>query len=252
MGRIHASDFEAAVQRTLRAVYRRKIGRALLDWILSQRARLLEIRPPPTGYSTESMPRARVRGGAPPDEALSTQPGQGAVHVLLEVHPKDFGGRDVYQATIIHELSHVVRWMSGTREPTNSVANYGNIEEYYGELLANMFWSELGLPFPYSFGYSGGTLRISSAVSDRFWDQALLAVRGPAHGSAATTAPGAISPRDGQGQPAVVLNATQMRSISDLVKNDQLHGPRFSGLRGRFPGAFPPLGTVQCAFNPFL
>jgi hypothetical protein len=246
LGRPLESRFERAVRRTLDAVYRRHVGRTLLDWILSQRDRVLEVRLPPPGFSTATTPVARVRGATPRDEARSTQPGQGALYVLLEVHPRNYPDRDVYQATIIHELTHVVRWMSGTRTPTVTVLRYDNVEEFYGELLANMFWSEVGRPFPHSFGYSRGSVTVPAATSDPFWNQALRAVRGPPTGSAATN-----QMRSGQSEPAVLLNATQMRTISNLFRQDPDHGRWVRELSQRFGTAFPPLTAVHCPFNPF-
>jgi hypothetical protein len=171
---VRATAFQNAVFRVLDAVNRPGTGGAVVRVIrrISPR-RLLVIRP--SARSTPDLAHAYVQAATIFDGDAALAPphgtGQGALVTNLYVTPRHYDQRSDVQATMLHELVHVIRTMKGQRVDSQEVRGYENLEEYLATIVANVLCSERH-PESFAYGYQHGVgmYRLRGSYDlDPFW-----------------------------------------------------------------------------------
>ena len=236
-----ANAFQEAVFRILSALNHPGTGGAVLRVIIRMSPRkLLVIRPSPT--SNPDVAHAYVQGDTIYDGRDAFAPpqgtGQGAAVTNLFITPRHYGQHSDVQVTMLHELVHVVRSMTGQRADSQPVAGYENLEEYLATIVANVFCSERD-PSSFAYGYQHrvGMFRWRGSYErDPFWrniDDIL-------------TQSGRVGPSNFS-----QLSSVQAQEVSRRFVADAGHGALMRAFRASNPDLFQALAAVRrAAFNP--
>lgn len=248
--RVRGNAFQDAVFRTLSALNTPGTGGGILRVILRRPGKRLRIRPV-TG-STPQRRRAYVQPATVFDarDSLATHagPGPGSTWTNLHVMPRHYLNEyDLLQVTMVHELAHAGRAMTGTIE-NKKVTGYYSLEEYLATIVGNVFCSER-YPHLFAYGYDrrGGEVRYRfSGDRDPFWRN----IEDIITGGHAERAPMArfddLSP-----DQAKELSRRFIADVRPGNPDMPGHGPLMRSFRDTNPILFEALRLVRKApFNP--